>query len=104
MVDGEPRVFSNVVQKVNGTHKAFKMLFGVEAVKDVVTEREWKDMLLDDRIKPFPADSEMEKLSDRIGETPDGMDAPDPLTPQEALSRAIAHLRYMNVTGVGAHV
>jgi len=108
MVDGKPRALSNRVQKINGTHRGYRMLFGPDGLEDVVPESMWKEMLMQDRVAPFPAsdkigrfpDDKIERLSDRIGEVPDGVDK-DPLTPQKALNRALAHARYLSATDKG---
>jgi len=97
MVDGKPRALTNRVQKIGGTHKGYRMLFGPGGLKDVIPDRQWRKMLLVGRVVPFPVDHKMEELSDRIGGVPDGMNK-DPLTPQDALNRALAHARYLSVT------
>lgn len=100
-IDGQPRAITNRVQKINGTHKGYRMLFGAEGLEDVIPDNDWKRMLLAGRVTPFPTDEKIEELSDRIGETPEHMEQPSPLTPQEALSRALAHMRYMSATDAG---
>jgi hypothetical protein len=97
MVDGKPRTLTNRVLKVNGTHRGYRMLFGPSGLKDVIPDRQWRKMLLAGRVNPFPVDEKIEQLSDRIGGVPDGMDK-EPLTPQDALNRALAHARYLSVT------
>jgi hypothetical protein len=83
-LDGEPRVFTNRVKKIAGTHRGYRLLFDTEGVSDVLQEREWKRLLMRGRIRPMPIDLRMEELSDLIGKE---------YTPQKALSRALDYLR-----------
>ena len=89
MFDGEPRALTNRVQKIDGTHRGYRMLFSPSGLEEVLFEQEWREALMDGRVKPVQADERIEEFSDRIG---------DDLTPQKALSRALAHLRYMMAT------
>ena len=89
MYQGEPRALTNRVQKVGGTHRGYRMLFGPDGLQEVLPEAEWRKALMTGSLTPFPIDERIEDFSDRIGED---------LTPQEALNRALAHARYLSET------
>lgn len=97
MLDGEPRALTTRVQYVNGTHRAYRVLFSTDGPEEVLREQEWKRLLTAGRVHPIAADETIEDLSDRIGKPPDRLEDAQPLTPQDALNRALTHLRYTSI-------
>jgi len=102
MVDGEPRAFTNSVERVGGTHKGYKRLFSTEGLEAIVHENDWKRLLLQGRITPLGAgDPVIELVSDCIGEPPDDVKEEydvDGFTPQEALKRCLQNLRVKSMS------
>jgi len=81
---GKPRTLTEQVRYVDGTHRAYRVLFSVDGAEEVFSEAQWKRELLSDRIQRIPGDRRLEDLSDLIGKVH---------TPQEALQEALEYLR-----------
>jgi len=100
MHDGEPRVVTNAVERSSGTHKAFRRLYSTEGLETILPEHQWRRQREEGRIRPIEADQTLRVISACIGSVPDriaGRDDTRPLTPQNALQKALGHLRLCSI-------
>jgi len=101
MYRGEPRCVGLQRRKQGQTHRTFRVLYDTNGVADIMRRKEWKRALAAGDIRRIaPADGTLEALSRCIGEVPDdlkGERGVKALTPQEALGKALAHLRMRSI-------